>query len=52
LEIGESLEAAERQLHRWKVHPAVAHEALRWATAQHSEAPQVTAADAPLRPPA
>jgi hypothetical protein len=52
LELGEPLEAAERQLHRWKIHPAVAHEALRWATDRRIDAPQLTAADAPLRPPA
>jgi hypothetical protein len=31
LELGEDTEAAEQQLHRWRIHPAMAHEALRWA---------------------
>ncbi len=31
LEIGETDEQVERQLHRWQFHPALAHEALRWA---------------------
>jgi hypothetical protein len=31
LELGETLEATEAQLHRWRFHPAVAHDALRWA---------------------
>lgn len=31
LDLGEDAESAERQLHRWRFHPAVAHDALRWA---------------------
>jgi len=31
LELGEGTDAVERQLHHWRFHPAVAHEALRWA---------------------
>jgi hypothetical protein len=31
LELGEDPEATERQLHTWRVHPALAHDALRWA---------------------
>lgn len=34
LQVGESVADAERQLHRWRFHPAMAHEAMRWATAQ------------------
>ncbi len=46
-ELGEPDDAIERQLHHWKVHPAMAHEALRWARArQHGhEVP-----GAPVRP--
>lgn len=44
LELGESLEATEHQLHRWKVHPAMAHEAIRWARARQGEL-AITAAD-------
>ena len=36
LELGEGDEAVEQQLHRWKFHPAMAHEALRWASARRS----------------
>jgi hypothetical protein len=31
LDLGEDVESAERQLHRWRFHPAIAHDALRWA---------------------
>lgn len=31
VELGETDEAVERQLHRWGLHPALAHDALRWA---------------------
>lgn len=36
LEIGEDTSATERQLHRWRFHPALAHEAVRWAVEQRS----------------
>lgn len=35
LELGENDQAIEAQLHRWKVHPALAHEALVWAHQNH-----------------
>ena len=38
LELGEDGEATERQLHRWRVHPALAHEATAWAVARHRAA--------------
>jgi hypothetical protein len=31
LELGEDTEATERQLHTWRLHPAIAHEAVAWA---------------------
>ena len=31
LELGEDPAATEHQLHRWRFHPAVAHDALQWA---------------------
>lgn len=34
LQLGEDPRSAERQLHRWRFHPAVANEAVRWAVAQ------------------
>ena len=41
LELGEVDEAVEQQLHRWKVHPAMAHEALRWAHVRRGATPPV-----------
>ncbi|MEY2567852.1 MAG: hypothetical protein QOE35_2381 [Actinomycetota bacterium] len=38
VELGEDREEAERQLHRWKFHPAMAHEAVNWAWKRHCEA--------------
>jgi hypothetical protein len=35
LELGEDPAATERQLHRWRFHPAVAHAAVTWAVEQH-----------------
>lgn len=47
LELGEGLEEAERQLHRWKFHPAMAHEAANWAWKRHREALAAAAATQP-----
>jgi hypothetical protein len=38
LELGEDLESSERQLLRWKFHPAMAHEAAAWARDRHERA--------------
>jgi hypothetical protein len=38
LELGEDVEGAERQLHRWRFHPLVARDATAWAWRRHSEA--------------
>jgi hypothetical protein len=38
LELGEDGEATERQLHRWRIHPAMAHDATAWALAKHRSA--------------
>jgi hypothetical protein len=38
IELGEDLEGTERQLHRWKFHPALAHESAAWAWRRHQEA--------------
>ena len=35
IELGEDQESAERQLLRWRYHPAVAQEAVAWATERH-----------------
>ena len=37
LELGEDDAAVERQLHRWRFHPAMASDALRWAVAMQHE---------------
>jgi hypothetical protein len=37
-ELGEDPEAAERQLHRWRFHPAMAREATAWAWDRHRAA--------------
>lgn len=39
LELGEDGEATERQLHRWHVHPAMAHEATQWALERYRSEP-------------
>jgi hypothetical protein len=44
LELGEDSEEAERQLLRWRYHPALALEAVTWARDRHRAA--VSAADA------
>ncbi|MCA1704746.1 MAG: hypothetical protein LC808_16370 [Actinobacteria bacterium] len=38
LELGEDLEATERQLHRWKFHPVMSREAAAWAWDRHRRA--------------
>ena len=49
LELGEPPEAVEVQLHRWKVHPALAHEALRWALDRSGRpVPELAPTPAPL----
>jgi len=40
VELGEDLEGTERQLHRWKFHPALAYESAAWAWRRHREASQ------------
>ena len=37
LELGEDAAATERQLHRWRFHPAMAHAAVRWAVEQRRD---------------
>ena len=45
VELGEDLEGTERQLHRWKFHPALAHESAAWAWRKHREADRAVDAD-------
>ena len=47
LELGEGTDAVERQLHRWRFHPAVAHEAVRWALEAHALTEPVAVAAGP-----
>jgi len=46
LQLGEDHVSIERQLHHWRFHPAVAHEALRWAIS-HSSMQSADLADCP-----
>lgn len=45
LELGEDLESAERQLHRWKFHPALARESALWAWQRHCQAHELAGSD-------
>jgi hypothetical protein len=38
LELGEDVETSERQLHRWRYHPAIARDAVAWAWTRHQQA--------------
>ena len=38
VELGEDVESAERQLLRWRYHPALAHESAQWAWDRHRAA--------------
>jgi hypothetical protein len=44
VELGEDGPGTERQLHRWRFHPALASEATAWALDRHVAAPGDTAA--------
>jgi hypothetical protein len=44
LELGEDPAATERQLHRWRFHPAMAHAAVGWAVEQHARASEAATA--------
>jgi hypothetical protein len=37
LELGEDRESTERQLHRWRFHPAVSFDAVRWAEQRQAD---------------
>lgn len=43
LELGEEPDGVERQLLRWRYHPALAHEAMTWAVERHRRAEEVAA---------
>jgi len=42
LDIGEDHESVEVHLHRWRVHPALAHEATEWAWSLRTEVAEAT----------
>lgn len=46
LELGEDGEAVERQLLRWRYHPALARESMSWALERHFQARAAAGADA------
>lgn len=45
VELGEDAEATERQLARWKFHPALCREAAAWAVERHGQATQPSDGD-------
>jgi hypothetical protein len=45
LQLGEDGEATERQLHRWRFHPALASEATAWAGERHTARTSAPAGD-------
>ncbi len=47
LELGEDTEATEQQLHTWRLHPAIAHEAVTWAVAHREVTQRVAHTDLP-----
>ena len=47
LELGEATEATERQLHAWRLHPAIAHDAVAWAVEHRGVAGPVATDDLP-----
>jgi hypothetical protein len=47
LELGEDTEATERQLHGWRLHPAIAHEAVAWAIQHRQVTQRVARGDLP-----
>lgn len=49
-ELGEGIEGAERQLHRWHFHPALAHECVAWAWDRHRVAAKAAARQAATKP--
>ena len=47
LELGEDTEATERQLHTWRLHPAIAHDAVAWAVQHRSVTEPIAPGDLP-----
>lgn len=51
-ELGEDVEATERQLHRWRFGPGIARQATAWAWHRHRQAADAAAAPGDAAPPA
>jgi hypothetical protein len=47
LELGEDSESAERHLHSWRLHPAIAHEAVAWAVSHREVSQRIHPGDLP-----
>jgi hypothetical protein len=47
-ELGEDAESTERQLLRWRFHPAICHESTRWAWARHQAAVHAAESQEPI----
>jgi hypothetical protein len=47
LELGEDPDTTERQLHTWRLHPALAHDAVAWALQRHQVTRQIPRNDLP-----
>ncbi len=47
MELGEDTESTERQLHTWRLHPAIAHEAVAWAVQHRSVTQRIPEGDLP-----
>lgn len=47
VQLGEDSTSVERQLHHWRFHPAIAHDALRWALARQNR-PEIATASPEL----
>jgi hypothetical protein len=47
LDLGEDSETTERQLHAWRLHPAIAHEAVAWAVERRTVSHRIAPGDLP-----
>ena len=47
LALGEDHESTERQLHTWRLHPAIAHDAVSWAVQHRTLAERILPGDLP-----
>ena len=47
LALGEDTESTERQLHSWRLHPAIAHDAVAWAVQHRQVTQRIATGDLP-----